>query len=219
MDMSPPPPRPRSVRSGLAPSPASATTPAHRRSPVSDDVERTSDERYIIVNGRRRRAIDPMVPTKLSSELQSELMSARRQIARAQRDGESHEVLAARRRVSDAEVALGERGRAWWEPADEVALSGRAASATLALLRHRAATSSICPSDVAKVVCFGDWRANLPTVRRTVSELAHRGEVAITRGDRAVCSFVGGPVRLRRGPNFPDPPPTVPLIAPQANCD
>lgn len=171
---------------------------------MAEEIERTPDGRYIVVNGRRWRATDPHIPEALATELRSELMAARRAIGTAKRSGDDSTIAHSRRRVADAKIALGERGAPWWEPVDEASVSVRSDAAVRALLRHRAPTSSICPSDVAKVVQFDHWRDILASVRRSVEELAERQEVVITRGDRVVSSFEGGPVRLRRGPAFPD---------------
>ncbi len=54
-------------------------------------VEHTDDGRYIVVNGRRWRATDPLIPDE-----------------RRVRDG-----------VQAAKVALGERGTPWWEQTED----------------------------------------------------------------------------------------------------
>lgn len=172
---------------------------------VTDDVNRTPDGRYIVVDGRRWRASDPSIPHALRAELVSELMSARRAVGVAKRSGDSELERSARRRVSDAKVALGERGRPWWDSPDAAAFEHRAEAAMRALLRNRSENSSICPSDVARIVHFADWRHELPVVHRAVAASMSRGEVVFTRGSNRVESFEGGPVRLRRGPIFPDP--------------
>jgi uncharacterized protein len=77
--------------------------------------ERTPDGRYIVVNGRRWRASDPSLPPERRQELVDELMQARRDIARARRLGDTELERAARQRVQSAKVALGERGKPWWE--------------------------------------------------------------------------------------------------------
>ena len=71
--------------------------------------------------------------------------------------------------------------------------------------QNRSADSSICPSEVARIVRFGDWRNVLGVVRQMASASVSCGEVVLTRGHDCVESFEGGPVRLRRGPGFPDP--------------
>ena len=172
---------------------------------MADDVERTADGRYIVVGGRRWRASDPSIPDSLRTQLVSELMSARRAVGAAKRSTDGEAERSARARVSDAKVALGERGRAWWEPADERADAVRSEAAMRALLRNRSADSSICPSEVARVVRFDDWRNVLGVVRQMAIASVSSGAVVLTRGEDPVESFEGGPVRLRRGPVFPDP--------------
>ncbi len=83
-------------------------------------MERTSDGRYVVIDGRRWRATDPEIPDEVASVLRHELMAARRAVGAALRadDGDAEE--AARARVHRAKTALGERGTPWWEQsADE----------------------------------------------------------------------------------------------------
>jgi hypothetical protein len=44
-------------------------------------IEHTSDGRYVVIDGRRWRATDPLVPDDVAAVLRSELMSARRAVA------------------------------------------------------------------------------------------------------------------------------------------
>ena len=74
--------------------------------------ERTPDGRYIIVGGRRWRAMDPALPERLTAPLKSELGSARSRIRTAPDDAGR---AALRDRVQLAKEGLGERGTAWWE--------------------------------------------------------------------------------------------------------
>ncbi|WP_067659401.1 hypothetical protein [Nocardia harenae] len=79
---------------------------------MSREVEHTPDGRYIVVDGRRWRATDPLIPEERRAELQSILMAWRREVrrtegARAARDG-----------VQAVKVALGERGTPWWEQSE-----------------------------------------------------------------------------------------------------
>ena len=101
--------------------------------------------------------------------------------------------------MQDDEVALGERGRPWWEEPDEVADRSRLAAAMRTLLRARAATSSICPSDAARVVGAERWRSLVPTARDVARELARAREVVVTQGERELGIDVEwrGPVRIR----------------------
>ncbi len=145
------------------------------------------DDRFITVDGRRWRRSDPTIPEALRAELVSELMAARRAVRTDP---------GARPRVQDAKVALGERGRPWWEPLDDAALRIRAAATIRALLRHRAG-KTICPSDVARVVGGERWRAAMPVVRDVASELADAGDVVGTqRGEPVSLRAARGPVRL-----------------------
>lgn len=146
-------------------------------------TQRSDDGRHIIVDGRRWRATDPSIPEALRVELVAELMAARRAVKDAA-DGEAER--SARARVHDAKIALGERGRPWWEPHEEAALSERVAAATRALLRKRGQGKSICPSDVARIVALPEWRARMDDVRFVVRSLIDDGLVVATRGGRPV---------------------------------
>lgn len=165
-------------------------------------AETTADGHHIVVDGRRWRATDPAIPEAFRQELVNELMAARRAVRDA--DGDAGE-RAARQRVQDAKVALGERGDPWWDPPTTEGLVTRAAAAARALLRHRAESSSICPSDVARIVGGDDWRDRLPSVRNTLWDLVDDDVLRATQGDDELSSReeVRGPIRLRRGPAFP----------------
>jgi hypothetical protein len=105
--------------------------------------------------------------------------------------------------VQDAKVALGERGRAWWEPYDDEAFRARIAATTRALLRHRAGRS-ICPSDVARAIGGEGWRASMATVRDVAWALADAGELQVTQGGAPVHGrSTKGPVRLIAPPARP----------------
>jgi hypothetical protein len=86
------------------------------------------------------------------------------------------------------------------------------------LLEARAPAASICPSEVARVLWRADatpragvapdgWRAWMPAVRAVAAELAEAGVLQVTRGAEVLVPSEardarGGPIRLRRGPNF-----------------
>jgi hypothetical protein len=76
----------------------------------------------------------------------------------------------------------------------------------LDLLRRRAETSSICPSEVARTLAGdeGAWRALMPAVRQVAARLARAGTLVITQGEATVppAQIDHGPIRLRRGPTF-----------------
>jgi chorismate-pyruvate lyase len=78
-------------------------------------VERTPDGRYVVIAGRRWRATDPEIPEDVAAELRSELMSARRAVGAALKAQDDEAERAARARVQQAKVRLGERGTPWWE--------------------------------------------------------------------------------------------------------
>ena len=84
-----------------------------------EEPERTPDSRYVIIDGRRWRASDPRLPEERRKELVSELMEARREVGAAKRNEDADAEREARDRVHQAKVALGERGKPWWEPGGE----------------------------------------------------------------------------------------------------
>lgn len=169
-------------------------------------VPSTEGDRHIVVDGRRWRATDPAIPAPLRTELVGELMAARRAVRAAR--GDEVAVAAARRRVHDAKVALGERGAPWWEPAPAEKHRERVAATVRALLRHRPVGATICPSDVARAVSSPDWRPALPTVRAVAVEQAGDDEIVVLQRGAPVPSPADarGPLRYGRGASFPDPP-------------
>lgn len=80
--------------------------------------EKTSDGHFVIIDGRRWRATDPMIPADTAAELRKLLMAARRDVGTALRADDPKAERAARDRVHAAKVALGERGTPWWEQSD-----------------------------------------------------------------------------------------------------
>ncbi len=68
----------------------------------------------------------------------------------------------------------------------------------VALLETRAATATICPSDVARAAAE-DWRPLMEPVRRAARRLVADGEVEIVQGGHVVDpSTAKGPIRIRR---------------------
>lgn len=68
----------------------------------------------------------------------------------------------------------------------------------LALLATRAATATICPSDVARRTAE-DWRPLMEPVRRAARRLVVAGEVEIVQHGSVVDpSSAKGPIRIRR---------------------
>jgi hypothetical protein len=82
-------------------------------------VERTPDGRYVVIDGRRWRATDPLLPEDVAAELRTQLMSARRAVGAALRAQDAAAERAARDRVQRVKVALGERGTPWWEQTED----------------------------------------------------------------------------------------------------
>jgi hypothetical protein len=72
----------------------------------------TPDGRYFVVRGRLWRKSNPALDDETRERLVGELMSARRAVRDAAND--PSEIAKARRRVSEAKMALGERGPVWW---------------------------------------------------------------------------------------------------------
>ncbi|WP_239177796.1 DUF3253 domain-containing protein, partial [Actinoplanes octamycinicus] len=128
----------------------------------------------------------------LRQELVDELMAARRLVRT--------DPGTARPRVQDAKVALGERGDPWWEPT-AAGRRERVAAAIRVLLRHRAADSSICPSEAARVAGGESWRDLMDVVREVAAELSGEGTVVVRqKGAEVDVTTATGPVRLARGP-------------------
>lgn len=75
----------------------------------------TPDGRYIVVRGRLWRATNPALSPERREALVAALMSARRAVASARRNGDATAEDRAHAEVEDAKVALGERGPVWWE--------------------------------------------------------------------------------------------------------
>ncbi|MCT7659996.1 hypothetical protein [Mycobacterium deserti] len=73
----------------------------------------TDDGHYVVIDGRRWRATDPLIPEQRRTELVHILMAWRREVRRTK--GTAQEA-ASRAGVNAAKVALGERGTPpWWD--------------------------------------------------------------------------------------------------------
>ncbi len=75
----------------------------------------TPDGRYLVVDGVLWRRSRPDLSADERVGLVRRLMKARADVGRAKRDGDGPAERAARARVHEAKVALGERGPAWWD--------------------------------------------------------------------------------------------------------
>ena len=71
--------------------------------------------------------------------------------------------------------------------------------AILARLARRAASATICPSEVARELGGPTWRELMEPVRSAARRLVSAGQVEITQGGAAVDpDTVKGPIRIRR---------------------
>lgn len=156
------------------------------------------DERYLEIDGRLWRRADPAIPRALDSELVSALMSARRAVRTAKRNDDPTALAAARRRVHDAKLALGERGQPWWQRPDEDALRKRLAATIRTLLRRRDAGKTICPSEAARVAGGKDWRQAMSLARDVAWQLADDGWLEVVQRGETLAEPRKGPIRLRR---------------------
>ena len=86
---------------------------------MTREVERTDDNRYVVVDGRRWRTADPDLPDDVRARLLHHLGVARSGVRTAGRAGDEAAVAAARARVQLAKTGLGERGPAWWDQDDD----------------------------------------------------------------------------------------------------
>ncbi|WP_337191462.1 hypothetical protein [Nocardioides flavescens] len=78
--------------------------------------ELTDDGHHVVIDGRKWRATDPLIPDERRSELQRVLMAWRRDVRRTRGTDEES---TSRAGVQAAKVALGERGTPWWEQSED----------------------------------------------------------------------------------------------------
>ena len=78
-------------------------------------VEPTPDGHHVIIDGRKWRATNPNLAPQERQTLVNELMSARRAVGAALKSKDAEAEKAARHRVNQAKIALGERGPKWWD--------------------------------------------------------------------------------------------------------
>lgn len=151
---------------------------------------------YVLIQGRRWRASDPRIPEVFRAALVAELMSARRAVRAAKNQG-PEAMRAARARVQDAKVALGERGPRWWGPTAEKPTRVRVAACIRAFSRARGENKSFCPSEVARAQGLEDWRKWMGLVREIAFELRDAGELRVTQKGRDVDADARGAIRLQ----------------------
>lgn len=126
---------------------------------VTEDPE--YPDRYFLSGGRRWRRTDPALPEPLRQALVDALMDARRSVKRAKAADDDDALHDARSEVQDAKIALGERGRPWWEAPDAESLHTRA-SAVRRTLGRGPGNHQISPSDVARILSGGTDRTSRP---------------------------------------------------------
>ena len=81
---------------------------------MASEPQRTPDGRYIIVEGRLWRAANPNLAPAERERHTRELMAARRAVRTASLAEDPIALRKARARVHAVKVALGERGAVWW---------------------------------------------------------------------------------------------------------
>lgn len=74
----------------------------------------TPDGRYFVVRGRLWRVANPALPERVRVRLVKQLSTARAALRKTSGATDA-ERKAARRRVNEAKVGLGERGPVWWD--------------------------------------------------------------------------------------------------------
>lgn len=85
---------------------------------------------------------------------------------------------------------------------------GNAEAETRALLRRRALSATVCPSEIARALAAiagepADWRRAMPLVHAAVDTLVAQGRVQLSwKG--VLLSSRTGPYRIRRGPGYQD---------------
>lgn len=82
---------------------------------ASDPAPVTPDGRYLVARGRLWRRSNPALAEDEHQRLVAELMTARRTVALAKRDGDPAAEAAAHAAVDQAKRELGERGPVWWD--------------------------------------------------------------------------------------------------------
>lgn len=176
----------------------------------------TPDGRYLVVRQRLWRAANPALTVTQRDCASRALMSARRAVRDAHKNGDQAAEKRARKDVHSAKVALGERGEVWWTDGSpdvnrrmiqnteyagwwETVVAIR--DTIVVLLEERAANASICPSDVARALMADGWRNLMPLVRDVAREMAKEGLVEITQKGKRLSNDGEwrGPIRIVRG--------------------
>ena len=82
---------------------------------TAKDYRVTPDGRYFVVRGRLWRRSNLSLPEQQRAALVGELMGAGRAVGVTLRAGDKARIAETRAQVDHAQVALGERGPAWWQ--------------------------------------------------------------------------------------------------------
>jgi len=166
-------------------------------------IEKTdNDVGYMVIKGRRWRCANPTIPVPLRQQLVNELMDARRAVKASLTSGLKADEKIARARVQCAKVALGERGGKWWLEQSKQEYIVRVDATIYSLLKHRSLTSTVCPSEVARVINFQEWRHQMDSVRERAWQLSDFTALSITQKGLTVEKGIEGPLRLSRGLRF-----------------
>ena len=90
---------------------------------IGKESSAPGDDRWLVIDGRRWRRTDPLLPDDVVQQLKSHLGRARSLVGVAGRTGDEAAREAARERVSIAKHGLGERGPRWCDsdPAERIA--------------------------------------------------------------------------------------------------
>lgn len=116
---------------------------------------RANTETHVMIKGRRWRRSDPALAEPLRQCLVDELMNARRSVKCAKASGESTDLAAARARVHDAKVALGERGPSWWTVQTSNDVDVRTAAGVRALSHGSGAATRLDAHQVQRLLQLG----------------------------------------------------------------
>jgi hypothetical protein len=81
----------------------------------SPSAPSTPDGRYLVIRGRLWRRTNPALAEDERQRLVTELMQARRAVAKAKHDADQTAEAGARAAVDWAKRELGERGPVWWD--------------------------------------------------------------------------------------------------------
>jgi hypothetical protein len=83
--------------------------------PAMTSELKTPDGRYLVVQGRLWRAVDPSLSAEARVRFTRDLMAGRRAVKAAKDAGDEAALKAARAAVHAARKGLGERGEVWWK--------------------------------------------------------------------------------------------------------